>query len=30
MGWYTLAAVAIAWFGFWCFQRSRAGFADVL
>lgn len=30
MGWYTLAAVAVAWFGFWWFQRSRAGFADVL
>ena len=29
-GWYSLAAVAMAWFGFWCFQRSRAGFADVL
>jgi lipopolysaccharide transport system permease protein len=29
-GWYSLAAVLVAWFGFWCFQRSRAGFADVL
>ena len=29
-GWYSLAAVIVAWFGFWCFQRSRAGFADVL
>jgi len=30
MAWYLLAALAVAWFGFWCFQRSRAGFADVL
>ena len=30
MGWYTLAAIAVAWFGFWCFHRFRAGFADVL
>ena len=29
-GWYSLAALVVAWFGFWCFQRSRAGFADVL
>ncbi|KGQ20798.1 ABC-2 type transporter [Lysobacter dokdonensis DS-58] len=27
---YSLVAIAVAWFGFWWFQRSRVGFADVL
>jgi lipopolysaccharide transport system permease protein len=27
---YTLVAVAIAWLGFWWFQKTRKGFADVL
>ena len=30
LGWYSLAALVVAWFGFWCLLRSRAGFADVL
>jgi lipopolysaccharide transport system permease protein len=29
-GVYSLVAIAVAWFGFWCFQRARTGFADVL
>jgi lipopolysaccharide transport system permease protein len=27
---YSLVAVLVAWGGFWWFQRSRKGFADVL
>lgn len=27
---YSLVAVLVAWAGFWWFQRSRKGFADVL
>jgi lipopolysaccharide transport system permease protein len=30
LGIYTLIALAIAQFGFWWFQRTRKGFADVL
>jgi lipopolysaccharide transport system permease protein len=30
LGWYALAALAVAWAGFWLFQRARRGFADVL
>lgn len=30
LGVYTLIAVAIASFGYWFFQRMRAGFADVV
>ena len=30
LGWYTLAALGVAWIGFWVFQRARRGFADVL
>jgi lipopolysaccharide transport system permease protein len=30
LGAYTLAAVAIAWAGYACFQKTRKGFADVL
>jgi len=27
---YSLISLAIAWFGFWWFQKTRKGFADVL
>ena len=27
---YSLAAIAFAWLGFWWFQKTRNGFADVL
>jgi lipopolysaccharide transport system permease protein len=27
---YLLGATAIAWFGYFCFQKSRKGFSDVL
>ena len=30
LGLYSLASVALAWAGFWWFQRTRKGFADVL
>lgn len=30
LGVYSLASVAIAWVGFWWFQKTRKGFADVL
>ncbi|BDU20199.1 transport permease protein [Dyella sp. GSA-30] len=30
LGWFTLAAFAFASFGYWLFQRTRKGFADVL
>lgn len=30
LGVYAVAGIAVASLGFWCFQRMRAGFADVL
>jgi lipopolysaccharide transport system permease protein len=30
LGVYTLIALAVAWAGYWWFQKSRKGFADVL
>jgi lipopolysaccharide transport system permease protein len=30
LGIYTLASVMVAWAGFWWFQKTRKGFADVL
>lgn len=30
LGIYALLALAFAWLGFWCFQRARNGFADVV
>ncbi len=27
---YTMISVFVAWVGFWCFQKARRGFADVL
>jgi lipopolysaccharide transport system permease protein len=30
LGAYTVLSLAIAWFGFWWFQRTRRSFADVL
>lgn len=30
LGGYTLAATAIAWAGYACFQKTKKGFADVL
>jgi lipopolysaccharide transport system permease protein len=27
---YTVIAVAVAWAGFWWFQKTRRGFADVV
>ena len=30
LGLYSLASLAIAWAGFWWFQKTRRGFADVL
>lgn len=30
LGIYTLAGMAVAWAGFWWFQKTRKGFADVL
>jgi lipopolysaccharide transport system permease protein len=30
LGIYSLASLAIAWAGFWWFQKTRRGFADVL
>jgi lipopolysaccharide transport system permease protein len=29
-GMYTIVSLAIAWLGFWWFQKTRKGFADVL
>jgi lipopolysaccharide transport system permease protein len=28
--WYLAASIALAWFGYYWFQRTRKGFADVL
>jgi len=30
LGLYTLISLLVAWIGFWWFQRTRRGFADVL
>ena len=30
LGFYSLASVLFAWVGFWWFQKTRKGFADVL
>lgn len=30
LGIYTVASLAVAWAGFWWFQKTRKGFADVL
>lgn len=30
LGTYTLVSMAVAWVGFWWFQKTRKGFADVL
>ncbi|MBP9713231.1 MAG: ABC transporter permease [Sterolibacterium sp.] len=30
LGWYTLVALTVAWSGFFWFQKTRKGFADVL
>jgi lipopolysaccharide transport system permease protein len=30
LGIYSLASIFLAWCGFWWFQRTRSGFADVL
>lgn len=30
LGIYSAISVLIAWMGFWCFQRARKGFSDVL
>lgn len=30
LGIYTIASLAVAWAGFWWFQKTRKGFADVL
>ena len=30
LGFYSVIAVFIAWFGFWWFQKTRKGFADVI
>jgi lipopolysaccharide transport system permease protein len=30
LGIYSIAALAVAWLGFWWFQKTRPGFADVL
>jgi lipopolysaccharide transport system permease protein len=30
LGVYSLVGIAIAWIGFWWFQKTRKGFADVL
>jgi lipopolysaccharide transport system permease protein len=30
LGLYSLAAVSFAWLGFWWFQKTRKGFADVI
>jgi lipopolysaccharide transport system permease protein len=27
---YSAASFAVAWLGFWWFQRTRRGFADVV
>jgi lipopolysaccharide transport system permease protein len=29
-GWYLIASLGTAWGGFWWFQRTRKGFADVI
>jgi lipopolysaccharide transport system permease protein len=29
-GWYLVASLGIAWGGFWWFQKTRKGFADVI
>lgn len=30
LGVYSLFSLAAAWIGFWCFQKTRSGFADVI
>jgi lipopolysaccharide transport system permease protein len=30
LGIYTFFSLAVAWAGFWWFQKTRKGFADVL
>jgi len=30
LGIYTAASLAMAWAGYWWFQKTRKGFADVL
>lgn len=30
LGWYALVSILVACMGFWCFQRARRGFSDVL
>lgn len=30
LGFYSIVAIIVAWFGFWLFQMARKGFADVL
>jgi lipopolysaccharide transport system permease protein len=30
LGIYTIASLVVAWTGFWWFQKTRKGFADVL
>lgn len=30
LGFYSIVAIIVAWFGFWLFQIARKGFADVL
>ncbi|MEO6155414.1 MAG: ABC transporter permease [Thermomonas sp.] len=30
LGVYSAVSVLVAWLGFWCFQRARKGFADVV
>jgi lipopolysaccharide transport system permease protein len=30
LGLYTATSMLLAWLGYWCFQRMRGGFADVL
>jgi len=30
LAWYSAASLAVAWAGFWWFQKTRKGFADVL
>ena len=30
LGAYALVGFGVAWFGFWWFQKTRSGFADVM